>query len=356
MTSGGRLKKLARTRQLYTGEPLCVAKEAMRGGDNHSPLRSVPLSQAHLEAEVFAKLCGGGQWWTHPLGLAYVQSTDKSAVVHLDSHTTFRGGTSYARSAHALDQLLPSAEPGIQVNGIVGLRVVGIDGSDLHLTLAGSECHLVLCGIPGTDWADELDGRWRRYENAEAPPLWQESKLTAFEEAHIRDYPETWTAERGLDWLGSALLRRIAIFHTSSTAYSTRSWTTGDEWIFELDTVRGIKLEHDVFLRRLMDPVWGVPLRIEHQHCSCNPGQELGDSTYTLQCTYNLTHRSMTSGGLQLRFRHGRGLYADGTRIKLERLGSPSRWLDRVLPKSSPDVASFSDGQGVARSADEELH
>ncbi|MFC8129659.1 hypothetical protein [Streptomyces sp. NPDC057302] len=356
MTSGGRLEKLARTQQLYTGEPFAVAKKVMRGRDNHHPIHSGRPQQAHLEAEVFAKLCSGGQWWAHPLGLSHVQSTTKSTVVHLDSHTTLSNGTSYARSGHALDQLLPSAEPGVQVNRVVGLRVVGIDGSDLHLTLVDSECHLVLRGIPGTDWAGELDECLRRYEKAEAPPLWQEPKLTTFEEAHIRDYPEMWKAERGLDWLGSALLRRIAIFQTASTAYSTRSWITGDEWIFELDTVRGIRLEHDVFLRHLLDPVWGLPLRIERQYCSCRPEQELGDSTYTLQCTYNLVHRGMNSGGLQLRFRHGPGVYTGGTRIKLGELGAPFRWLDRVLPEHSPDVASPSDASGAARSSDEESH
>jgi hypothetical protein len=354
MTSGGRLEKLARTRRLYTGEPFAVAKSAMRGRDNRHPIHSGPLPQAHLEAEIFAKLCSGGQWWAHPLGLSHVQSATKSAVVHLDSHTTFGSGTPYARSGHALDQLLPSAEPGVQVNGVVGLRVVGIDGTDLHLTLVDSASHLVLSGIPGTDWAEELDERWRRYEKAEAPPLWQQPKLTAFEEAHIRDYPETWKAERDLDWLGSSLLRRIAIFQTSSTAYSTRSWITGDTWIFELDTVRGIRLEHDVFLRRLMDPVWGLPLHIEEQYCSCRPEQELGDSTYTLQCTYYLVHRGTDGGGLQLRFRHGPRVYAGRTRSKLERLGASVKWLDRVLPERSPDVASPSDASGAARSSDEE--
>ncbi|MER7573086.1 hypothetical protein [Streptomyces sp. NPDC126514] len=356
MTSGGRLQQLARTRQLYTGEPFAVAKNAMRGRNNLHPIHSSPLPQAHLEAELFAKLCGGGQWWAHPLGLSHVQSTTKSAVVHLDSHTTFGSGTPYARSSHALDQLLPSAEPGVQVNGVVGLRVVGIDGSDLHLTLVDSECHVVLRGIPETDWAEALDERKRRYERAEAPPLWQQSKLTSFEEAHIRDYPETWKAERGLDWLGSALLRRIAIFQTFSTAYSTRSWITGDEWIFELDTVRGIRLEHDVFLRRLMDPVWGLPLRTERRHCSCRPERELGDSRFTLQCTYNLVHSGRNRGGLQLRFRHGPRVYAGGTRSKLEALGSPIRWLDRVLPGHSPDVGSPSDAFGSAWSTAEESH
>lgn len=42
-------------------------------------------------------------------------------------------------SSHALDRLLPYAEPGIQVNGVMGLRVVDIDGADLHLGLVNSK-------------------------------------------------------------------------------------------------------------------------------------------------------------------------------------------------------------------------
>ncbi|GGX72819.1 hypothetical protein GCM10010324_17800 [Streptomyces hiroshimensis] len=355
MTSGGRLIKLARTRQLYTGEPFHVAKETVRGGNNRSPLPVASVRQARLEAETFAKLCGGGQWWAHPFGIASVQAEAKSAVVYLDSHTTFRSGDPYPRSAHALDDLLPGAELGVQVNGIVGLRVAGIEGPDLHLTLAGGECHLILRGTAGTDWAEELDERWHRLEKAGSPPLWQEPQLTSHEETHIRDYPRVWRAHRGLDWLGSALLRRIAVFHTSSTAYSSRSWIHDDEWIFELDTVRGIKLDHDAFLSRLMDPLWGIPLRIHSQHCSCDPDHQLGHSTYTLQCTYHLAHPDTNGrGGLQLRFRHGPGAYSGGTRSTLERLGSPAKWLDRVLPKSSPDVSSSPDHERTSRSSREE--
>ncbi|MFB7128260.1 hypothetical protein [Kitasatospora sp. NPDC056273] len=341
MTNGGRLYQLARTRQLYTGEPFHAAKKTLSGGNNHSPFAVAPMRQAHLEAEIFAKLCSGGQWWAHPFGISSVQAMAQSAVLRLDSHTTFFDGTLYPRSAQALDELLPDAEPGVQVNGVVGLRVTGIDGPDLHLTLAGGGCHLILRGAPGTDWAGEIDERWDRLGKAGHPGLWRAQQLTNHEEKHIREYPRLWRSYRRLDWLGSALLRRLAVFHTSSTAYLSRSWIHNGELILELDTVRGIRLNHDAFLNQLMDPVWGVPLRIRRRYCSCDPHQQLGHRIYTLQCTYHLEHPDdVGQGGLQLRFRHGPDPHAGTTRKTLASLGAPAKWLDRVLPKSSPDVSS----------------
>ncbi|MFG2918107.1 hypothetical protein ACGF0D_35135 [Kitasatospora sp. NPDC048298] len=357
MASGGRLPKLVRTRQFYTGEPFHTAKAALRGGNNRSPLLFGHTLQARLEAEILNKICTGGQWWAHPLGVAAVETSAQSAVVHLDGHTTFRRGTSYPRSAHALDNLLPGTESGAQVSGVVGLRIAGINGPNLRLTLVGGGCDLVLRGTPETDWGVELDKRWERFEKAGEVPLWHAPQLTADEEQHIREFPLDWNSRRRLDWLGSALLRRIAVFHTSSTAYSCHAWIHDDEWIFELDTVRGIELDHDAFLGRLMDPVWGVPLRIRSQFCSCNRHQRLGHNLYTLQCTYHLEHADGSGrGGLQLRFRHGSGTDAGDARRTLTSVGAPAGWLDRVLPTSSPDVSPparhegrpsrWSDGKG----------
>ncbi|MFF2548100.1 hypothetical protein ACFVUY_36835 [Kitasatospora sp. NPDC058063] len=339
MTSGGRLQKLARTRQIYTGEPFHVAKEMVRDGNNRSPLSTAPMRQAYLEAEVFAKLCSGGEWWPHPFGISSIQARVQSATAHLDSHTTFHDGTPYSRSAHALEALLPEAEPGIQVNGVVGLRVVGMDGRDLHLTLTDGDCHLILRGTAGVDWKGEIDERWNHLRKAGFPPLWREQQLTDHEVDHIRDYPRVWSANRSLDWLGSALLRRLAMVHTSSTAHSVRSWVHDDEWVLQLDTVRGVELDHDAFLSRLLDPIWGIPLRIRQQRCSCDPRHRLGHDNYLLQCTYHLEHTDDTyRGGLQLRFRHGLGAYTRNARATLASLGAAPKWLDRVLPVSSPDV------------------
>ncbi|MEU8471149.1 hypothetical protein AB0F30_25160 [Streptomyces sp. NPDC029006] len=336
MTMGGRLTRLARTRQQYTGEPFQVSRHALHGGDNQRPVTEATGDQAHLEAEVLAKLGTGGQWWSHPLGIAHVRPAFQSALIQLDSHTRFRRGTPYPRTAHALDRLLPSAEPGVQVTGVIGLRVASIEGVDLHLSLSGTTSRVILRGVPGTRWDELLDERWHRWKEAGCPPLWRSPSLTDHEEADILGHPETWKDERDLDWIGSALLRRVALFHTWSSAYSTRSWITGDEWIFELDTVLGVPLGHDVFLERLLDPVWGLPLRVDRHHCSCAERRDPDEGVHLRQCTYHLRYIGLPRGGLQLRFRHGHAVYAStDLRAVLESVGSPVKWLDRVLPASS---------------------
>ncbi|MFG3016369.1 hypothetical protein ACGFZB_39200 [Streptomyces cinerochromogenes] len=319
-----------------------MARDALHGGDNEHPVPDVAGDQARLEAEILAKLGTGGQWWSHPLGIAHVRPASASALVQLDSHTTFSSGTRYPRSAHALDRLLPSAEPGVQVTGVIGLRVADIEGADLHLTLSGSACRVVLRGTPGTRWDVLLDERWHRYEEAGCPPLWRSPSLTDYESRDIHGFAETWKAERDLDWLGSALLRRIALFHTAGSAYSTRSWITGDEWIFELDTVLEVPLGHDHFLTRLTDSVWGLALRITRHHCSCAEPRDPHERFYLRQCTYHLTHPVLPLGGLQLRFRHGHPVYGSDIRTTLERLGSPSKWLDRVLPTTGSEARTVS--------------
>ncbi|MFJ3444035.1 hypothetical protein ACIPM2_22995 [Streptomyces sp. NPDC086081] len=342
MTTGGRLTRLARTRRLYTGEPYQLTRDALHGGDNRSPIPRADGAQARLEGEVLARLGTGGQWWRHPLGIAFVHPGSDSALVRLDSHTRFSSGTPYPRSAHALDRLLPSAEPEVQVTGVIGLRVAGIRGADLHLTLSGSDARVVLRGVPGTRWEPLLEERRLRCEEAGCPPLWRSPSLTDYEKADISAFGESWRAERDLDWLGSALLRRVGLFHTAGTAYSTRSWITGDEWIFELDTVLEAPPGHDDFLGRLMDPVWGPALRVDRFHCSCHERRDPDDRFYLRQCTYHLKHRALPRGGLQLRFRHGHAVYGSDARATLEDLGSPTKWLDRVLPvrASRPPVPS----------------
>ncbi|WP_159029563.1 hypothetical protein [Streptomyces qaidamensis] len=341
---------------MYTGEPFQMSRHALRGGDNRHPIPGATGTQARLEAEVLAKLGGGGQWWSHPLGIARVRPGCGSALVELDGHTTFSSGTLYPRSAHALDKLLPCAEPGVQVTGIVGLRVAGIEGADLHLTLSGDFSRIVLRGIPGTRWEELLDERWHRYEEAGFPPLWRSGSLTEYEKAHISSYGESWRAERDLDWIGSALLRRIALFHTSGSAYSTRSWITGDEWIFELDTVLDAPPGHDDFLNRLLDPIWGPALRVDRCHCSCDALRDPDDRFYLRQCTFHLTHRDQPLGGLQLRFRHGHAVYGSDARTTLRHLGSPPKWLDRVLPANRPDARASTGRRTSAQSLETESH
>ncbi|MFW6695070.1 hypothetical protein ACHZ99_29100, partial [Streptomyces sp. MAR4 CNX-425] len=173
-------------------------------------------------------------------------------------------------SSYALDNLLPYADPGVQVDGAFGLRVAGVQNTDLHLTRVNSDGRLIVRGIPGTRWQHELSARWQELDEGGHPPLWQEPVLSSFEREDEIKHPRVRKGDRELAWLGSGLLRRIALFHTSSSAYSTRSWIKGDEWIFELDTRRDAPLEHDTLLARLTDPIWGLSLRISDSHCTCH--------------------------------------------------------------------------------------
>ncbi|QLI99898.1 hypothetical protein HZZ00_02150 [Streptomyces sp. NEAU-sy36] len=273
----------------------------------------------------------GGEWWAHPVGIAGVRLMPGQSVVVLDSHSGSRPGRDIPMAEYALAHLLPSADPGVQVGGVMRLRVLGIRKADLHLQLAQTDSRLVLRGAPGTRWRSLLAQRRRELGEGGFAPLWDEIEPSPYELEDERKFASLVQTERDLAWLGSGLLRRIAIFQNFSTAYSTRSWITGDEWIFELDTHRDVPLAHDVFLDRLMDDVWGLPLRITRRHCACSLQ---GTARRGYQCTFYLEHqRPDVPGVMQVRFRWGDPVYGDDARQRLEDLNADREWLDRVLPR-----------------------
>ncbi len=336
VTAGGRLTRLARTRSHYSGEPVQYASEALR---NHRHLPLLPDAQdaqAVLEAAVMEKLGRGGEWWAHPVGIAGVHLAPHRSVVVLDSHSGSRSGKKLPTSDYALAHLLPSAEPGVQVGGVMRLRVAGIRNLDLHLRLVNTESRLVLRGTPGTRWHHLLAERRRDLEEGGFVPLWDEPGPSPYEREDEREFASLVQRGRDLAWLGSGLLRRIAIFQHASTAYSTRSWITGDEWIFELDTHRDVPLAHDGFLKSLVDDVWGLPLKITRRFCDCSLQ---GTARRGYQCTYYLEHRDPeVPGTMQIRFRWGDAVYGDDVRERLEELKADQEWLERVLPRRSSQL------------------
>nr|WSZ97262.1 hypothetical protein OH820_17800 [Streptomyces sp. NBC_00857] len=337
MSAGGRLSTLARTRAIYTGEPYQFALENLRKTNNLTPLPEPSGAQSLLESQVLSKLGDGGSWSAHPVGIAGVRlNSRKPTVLYLDSHVELSQGEEYPMTSHALDRLLPYAEPGVQVNGVIGLRIAAIRRNDLHLTLAETDSLLIVRGVAGTQWDDYLEERWESLKTEGYPPLWKTPSLTNHEQQDEQSHPLVRGTERDIAWMGSGLLRRIALLHTSSSAYSTRSWITGDEWIFELDTRFEVRLDHDGLLSRLIDPVWGLPLRVSKHHCTCDDPPL--KSRHMRQCTYELVHAGDLPCGLQLRFRWGHAVYGNEAREQLRRLGADTRWLNQVIPAdgSSP--------------------
>jgi hypothetical protein len=250
-------------------------------------------------------------------------------------------------SVDALTHLLPSAEPGVQVGGVMRLRVAGVRKADLHLGLVGTTSGLVLRGVPGTRWRPLLAERRRRLQDSGLIPLWDTPEPTSYEIDDEREYSSLERTQRDLAWLGSGILRRIAMFHNVSTAYSTRSWITGDEWIFELDTHRDVPLAHDIFLDHLMDEVWGLPLRVTRHYCNCHPA---GTARRGHQCTFYLEHpRPEVRGVMQIRFRWGDPVYGDDARERLEAVDADRGWLDRVLPRRPGRPADSATRRGGSR-------
>ncbi|MFH8346111.1 hypothetical protein [Streptomyces sp. NPDC018045] len=276
------------------------------------------------------ELGSGGEWWAHPVGIAGVRLSPGQTVVVLDSHTEHRRGQKFPMADYALAHLLPSAEPGVQVSGVMRLRVAGVRSADLHLKLVHTDSRLVLRGVPGTRWRSLLAERRQDLAGGGFVPLWDEAEPSPYELEDEREFSSLMHTYRDLAWLGSGLLRRIAIFQNFSTAYSTRSWITGDEWIFELDTHRDVPLAHDVFLDRLIDDVWGLPLKVTRSYCDCSLQ---GTARRGYQCTFYLEHQHPdVPGVMQIRFRWGDFVYGNDARQRLEDLNADRNWLDRVLP------------------------
>ena len=329
-------KRYARICREFTGEPYQYLR-GLSADARPGLLPDADEDQAIVEAQVMEHLGGGSQWWAHPLGFASLRiSTAFGIVINLDHFTVLSNDRFYDMARFALDRLLPYAEVGLQVNGAIGLRVDRVAGRDLVLRSVVGTGRVILRGVAGTNWSQLLKERWEDFASDPAfVPLWGEPVLTAHEQDHIDQYALTWRADQRLAWIGSALLRRVRLFETHSLAYSTRSWITGDEWIFELDTANDVTLKHDLLLDRLTEKPWGLAVEISSSsHCDCASAAEQRRRPH---CTFYLGNDQGLEGTIQLRFRSVSVSSADrqDERQTLVRVGADARWLDRVLPESA---------------------
>lgn len=91
--------------------------------------------------------------------------------------------------------------------------------------------------------------------------------------------------ESTLSWLGSGLLRRIGLFRTVSSAYTTDMWVSDDTWKIEMLSCLDVPLAHDEFITWLCDPVWGLDLSLREMWCTCDVAS---DSEH--ECRFELGH------------------------------------------------------------------
>ncbi|MEV4802780.1 hypothetical protein AB0K18_22440 [Nonomuraea sp. NPDC049421] len=241
---------------------------------------------------------------------------------------------------HALQLLLPCAELGIQVNGALNLRVKYVRGNDLYLTLAGRGGQVILRGACPTDWRRVIDQHHESCIQADLIPLWDLPNQSDYERKDELAYPRVTGHNERIAWLGSGLLRRVALFHNLSTAYSTSSWISGDDWVFELDACFQVGNNYAPILNSLTDEIWGLGLQIEDYTCQCNLPWE--ESKYAIKaCYYYLSHPDLDKyGRLQLRFRTLGPGHAGADRDDFIEVGADPAWLDKVLPPTRGTGAS----------------
>lgn len=332
MPAGGRLTERTRIRRLNTGEPFAAAKAALKSSDTPELIPVAHGTQALLESRIMMHLATGGQYWAHPLGIKSVRLLPSQTIVELDSHTYIFGTRqAYSMSQYAAERVLPFAEPGIQVSGAPGVRIAAIRGRDLHLSLADSESRLILRAPGDPQWKKIIQRHWESLNIEKFAPLWDSTSLTTHERQDDMRYLRVRQHERDLAWLGSGLLRRIALLYTSSHSYSARSWITEAEWVFEMDSIFGVSVNHDSFLKQLIGQTWALPLRVEEKYCSCHFTKRRRHRE-DLQCTFHLVHRDPSyRGGLQIRFRAMGSGYGADMRRHFEDVGAKAVWLDRVF-------------------------
>lgn len=332
MAAGGFFNEIARKYCAYTGESLQQVKHGI-AIDRDAPIPAAVGEQALLESAVFRVLLRRHEWFAHPNGISRVRMNSGDApIVCLDSHFAGYRGREVASSQTVVEGALPWIDSTGEVHGVVGLRVIDCDGPDLLVRLAGTESRLVLRAVPHTRWESVIAAWHDGFAGSDDAPVWHEPAMTRAERR--QDY--LLGIDKALAWIGSGLLRRAALFHTMTSAYSTTMWTTGKVWMVEMDTRSDVAHDHQSFISCLLDPAWGLPVRLSDQWCECGTAPDPDNDRC---CMVELEHTGLEQGSVRLRFRHIHHSFDSGRRRELLRAGADWQWLDRVLPEPAGAAA-----------------
>ncbi|MCF6472384.1 hypothetical protein FAF44_28905 [Nonomuraea sp. MG754425] len=347
--------RLGRERVAYTGESFADARRAITSNPESPIPAAASGNQEILESQILLHLPGRHDYYTHPAGISQIQPSANRIIVNLDQLPLAERKLELA--AYTLDCILPVDRGSCHEMAIPGLRVIDISEEGAHFTLAGTSAEVILAGPTPDEWRALLEAHKAACLDSGGRPLWNGSQveLAAIEADQLDHHAGRVTSSHDAAWIGSGLLRRVALFHTTASPYSIRYWDNSNEWAFELDHHLDSPMDHDSFIKKLTDSSFGIPLKIILIECSCRSCH--CDDHYDRQCRLILEHQDKARPGtLQLRFRsignHSFKLL-EGIRHDLLDMGADHTWVDRVLPGIVADPAK---GRSQRRTAMKHSH
>ncbi|MEU9712647.1 hypothetical protein AB0E21_29170 [Streptomyces sp. NPDC047967] len=313
-----------------------------RGGlrSSHPAPRASP-EQARLESFVLKQLGTLPDLCAHPFGISSLSSSSTSLTLHLDAYVGLR---QYSFPEYCLSRLLP-ADPGNgdDPHGIPGVRVSGIGAGGRQLLLdmvgaPGQGAALVLVLPEGlTEGWEDIERRHRQWcEASGVRPLWTAAwRLDPVESRYRGAYCSFEGSRAGQGAVGSALLRRIALFHTVTAFYRVQCWDDGGSWKIDARTAHPRARWHDQLLRRLCHPRWGLPARVTHRFCHCAEP----DTSYQWDHTcafYFGCDTTSHDDPLYLRVHASpEGHDYDRQIAALKQVGAPASWMARAFPQQA---------------------
>ncbi|WP_280269135.1 hypothetical protein [Nocardia wallacei] len=296
MPASSSLVCLERSYRDYTGTSDPYTTGHSRRFNSVRPIPAAPSADHELlESTVFAALGRSGYYTgPAPFGIRAVRwAKDRSLVVRIVDSVADAYGRRVPYTGIVANQILPYGDGGMAWNGVDNLRIVDVTDRELTVTLAGTEARLSLRGGFHTNWRMALANRRRAIATYEegARPMWNDPSREPDE------FPGFSRMHREIAWLGSGLLRRVALFQSATNAFQVSGWCCDEQFKFALDTTPQAWTDHTAFESAISNPLWGLGLTPQTRWCYCD---RMPNESCT--CTVILTHPSSRAGGLQLRF------------------------------------------------------
>jgi hypothetical protein len=284
--------------------------------------------QARLEGSVWDALCWPHNYLPHPFGIRLVHLDGGTLMIELDSGKVLTEPFVY--------NLLPRFSHEHGFAGAPGVRVQWDEGvAGITVSSVGTDAKVVLTGVSAADWDQAREELVR--ESPIDRTFWDcGDALQGDEVAELKDRAGYCRPQV----LGSALLRRAAVFHTVSSPHNVTSWLRlcscrckpdcgAAMWAIEAFYAPTLPFEE----RKIVNTyVHSLPLRIDDwQVHSTGDALGRGRSLYIELASDG----EPCLGGLQLRLRTWDHQTVEELRLELFNAGLAEVDVDRLAPLES---------------------